>query len=148
VTFYLSLGGVGRSVDAAEVLALSGIENFEGFGWVGYVLKNVVPVSLAPAPLLDPRRSEYVRSAWVDDQRRYFGRKVRQLEQKMRRVAAVVVTVVVLFIRMLFSQSLRTVYVTPGVPLKNLLMLLVSVTALLLGAWKLHQSKMATRELI
>jgi hypothetical protein len=153
VSFYLCLAGVGRSVDAAEVLALSGIEHFEGFGWFGYVLKNVAPVSISPAPLLDPRRSEYVRKAWVDDQRRYFTRKVRQLEQKSRRVsrwqlAAVVVTVGVLFMRMLFSQSLRTMYVTADVPLKNLLMLIASVTALLLGAWKLHQSKMATRELI
>jgi hypothetical protein len=153
VTFYLCLAGVSRSVDAGEVLALSGIEHFEGFGWIGYVLKNVAPVSMAPAPLLDPRRSEYVRSAWVDDQRRYFSRKVGQLERKSRRVSrwqrvAVVVTIVVLLARMLFSRSLRIVYVTPGVPLKNLLMLVAGVTALFLGAWKLHQSKMATRELI
>jgi len=153
VTFYLCLAGVGRSVDPAEVLALSGIEHFEGFGWIGYILKNVAPVSIAPAPVLDPRRSEYVRNAWVDDQHRYFSRKVRQLEHKTLRVsrwqmAAIVVTVIVLLARMLFSQSLRTMYVTPGVPLKNLLMLVASVAALLLGAWKLHQSKMATRELI
>jgi hypothetical protein len=153
VTFYLCLAGVGRSVDAAEVLALSGIEHFEGFGWIGYVLKNVAPVNVAPAPLLDPRLSEYVRNAWVDDQHRYFSRKVKQLEHKSRRVsrwqlAAIIVTVFVLLARLLFSQSLRTVYVTPGVPLKNLLMLVVSLTALFLGAWKLHQSKMASRELI
>ena len=153
VTFYLCLAGVSRSVDAAEVMALSGIEHFEGFGWIGYVLKNVAPVSIAPAQLLDPRLSEYVRNAWVDDQYRYFSRKVRQLEHKSLRVsqwqlAAVVVTVVVLLTRLLFSQSLRTVYVTPSVPLKNLLMLVAGVTALFLGAWKLHQSKMASRELI
>jgi hypothetical protein len=153
VSFYLCLAGVGRSVDAAEVLALSGIEHFEGFGWIGYVLKNVAPVGIAPAPLLDPRRSEYVRTAWVDDQHRYFSRKVKQLEHKSKRVsrwqlAAVVVTVIVLFTRLLFSQPLRTVYVAPGVPLKNMLMLVASLTALFLGAWKLHQSKMASRELI
>jgi hypothetical protein len=153
VSFYLCLAGVGRSVDAAEVLALSGIEGFEGFGWIGYVLKNVAPVSSAPAPLLDPRLSEYVRTAWVDDQYRYFSRKVKQLEHKSKRVSrwqlvALVVTVFVLVMRLLFSHSLRTVYVTPGVPLKNLLMLIASVTALFLGAWKLHQSKMASRELI
>ena len=153
VMFYLCLSGVGRSVDAAEVLALSGIEHFEGFGWIGYVLKNVDPTGVAKAPPLDPARCEYVRNAWVDDQRRYFGRKVGQLEHKSRRVsrwqlAAVVVTVAVLLMRMLFSHSLRTVYVAPSVPLKNLLMLVASVTALFLGAWKLHQSKMATRELV
>lgn len=153
VTFYLRLAGIGRSVDAAEVLALSGIEHFDGFGWIGDVLKNVDPVKPASASLLDPRRSEYVRDAWVDDQRRYFGRKVRQLERKSRQVsqwqkAAVVVTVVVLLARMLFSQSMHSVFVMPGVPLKNLMMFGASLTALLLGAWKLHQSKMATRELI
>jgi hypothetical protein len=153
VTFYLCLAGVGRSVDAAEVLALSGIEYFEGFGWISDVLKNVAPVSIAPAPLFDPRLSEYVRSAWVDGQYRYFSRKVKQLEHKSQRVsrwqlAVVIVTVVVLVTRLLFPQSLLTVYVTPGVPLKNLLMLVASVSALFLGAWKLHQSKMASRELI
>jgi hypothetical protein len=153
VTFYLCLAGVGRSVDAAEVLALSGIEHFEGFGWIGYVLKNVAPVNTAPALLVDPRLSEYVRKAWVEDQYRYFSRKVKQLEHKSKRVsrwqlAAIVVTVVVLLTRLLFSQSLRSVYVIPGVPLKNLLMLFASLTALFLGAWKLHQSKMASRELI
>jgi hypothetical protein len=153
VTFYLGLAGIGRSVDAAEVLALSGIEHFEGFGWISFVLKNVAPVSVARASLLDPRRSEYVRKAWVDDQRSYFSRKVRQLEHKSRRVSrwqltVVVLTVGVLVARMVFSESLRSVYVTAGVPLKNLVMLVGSVTALFLGAWKLHQSKMATRELI
>ncbi len=153
VTFYLCLAGVAGSVDAAEVLALSGIEHFEGFGWIGYVLKNVAPLSIATAPLLDPRRSDYVRNAWVNDQHRYFSRKVKQLERKSLRVsqwqlAVVVVTGIVLLTRLLFSQFLRTSYITPGVPLKNLLMLVASVMALLLGAWKLHQSKMATRELI
>jgi hypothetical protein len=153
VSFYLSLAGIGRSVDAAEVLALSGIESFEGFGWIGYVLKNVAPLSSVPAPLLDPRRSEYVRNAWVEDQNRYFSRKVKQLQQKSKRVsrwqlAALVVTVVVLVMRLLFEHSLRTLYVIPGVPLKNLLMLFAGVSALFLGAWKLHQSKMAARELI
>jgi hypothetical protein len=153
VSFYLCLAGVGRSVDAAEVLALSGIEHFEGFGWIAYVLKNVAPVSAVTAPQLDPRLSEYVRNAWVEDQNRYFSRKVKQLEVKSKRVSrwqltALVVTVFVLFTRLLFSHSLRTVYVAPGVPLKNMLMLIASVTALFLGAWKLHQSKMASRELI
>ena len=153
VMFYLGLAGVGRSVDAAEVLALSGIEHFDGFGWIGYVLKNIDPVSIAAAPLLEPGRSAYVRNAWVDDQRRYFSRKVKQLEHKSLRVShwqlgAVLVTFAALLMRMLFSHSLRTLYVLPGVPLKNLVMLCAGVTALFLGAWKLHQNKMATRELI
>jgi hypothetical protein len=153
VTLYLSMAGVSRSVDAAEVLALSGIEHFEGFGWIGYILRNVDSASSAPAPVLDPRRGEYVRGAWVDDQRRYFSRKVRQLEHRSMLVSrwqrvVIVLTVIVLLARMVFSDSMGSLYVMPGVPLKNLLMLGAGVTALFLGAWRLHQSKMATRELI
>jgi hypothetical protein len=153
VMFFLRLAGVSRSVDAAEVLSLSGIEDFEGFGWIGYVLQNVDSVGAKSAPQLDPRCSEYVRTAWVDDQYRYFKRKVGQLERKSRLVSrwqlgAAVVTLLVLFIRMLFSESVSGTYLLPGVPIKNLLMLGAGVTALFLGAMKLHQSKMATRELI
>jgi hypothetical protein len=153
IKFHLCLAGVARSVDAAEVLALSGIEHFEGFGWLGFVLKNVDPVDAGPPPRLDPRRSEHVRKAWVDDQYRYFGRKVRQLELKSRRVArgqalVILFTVLVLLTRVLFARSLRSIYVIPEVPLKNVLMLCAGIMALFLGAWKLHQSKMATRELI
>lgn len=153
VEFYLCLAGVGRSVDAAEVLSLSGIEHFDGFGWIGYVLKNVEPIGIAPAPELDPRRSAYVREAWVDSQHRYFSGKVGQLEKKSRRVsqgqtAVIAVTVLVLLMQLLFARSMHTLYVISDVPLKNLLMLGAGIMALFLGAWKLHQSKMATRELI
>src|SRR5882762_3722061 len=38
--FYLRLAGTDHRVDAAEVLALSGIDRFRGFGWIGFVLKG------------------------------------------------------------------------------------------------------------
>jgi hypothetical protein len=153
VKFYFCFAGIDQSIDCAEVLALSGIEHFDGFGWIGYVLKSVDPIIAMPAPALDPKRSVFMRKAWVENQFHYFRRKVRQLEQKSLRVsrgqlAAIVITVLALFLRMLFAQSMRTVYVLPDVPLKNLLMLGSGIMVLFLGAWKLHQSKMATRELI
>jgi hypothetical protein len=153
VKFYLCFAGVGRSLGAAEVFALSGIENFDGFGWIADVLKDVEPVGLAAAPALDPRRIDFVRDAWVASQHRYFKRKVRQLERKERQVSrwqivAVACTVIVLLARLLLPQSIRSVYVMNDVPLKNLLMLGAEIMALFLGAWKLHQSKMAARELI
>jgi len=153
VNFYLCLAGVGQRVDSAEILALSGIARFEGFGWIGYVLRNVDSVESRSSKTPDVRCSEYVREAWVENQRRYFDRKVAQLELKSLRVArgqrlTLAVTVSVLVARMLFANSMKDVYVLPNVPLKNLLMLGVGIAALFLGAWKLHQSKMATRELI
>jgi hypothetical protein len=153
VRFYLCFAGVGRSVGAAEVFALSGIESFEGFGWIADILKDVEPVGPAVAPVLDPRRIDFVRDAWVANQHRYFKRKVQQLERNDRQVSrwqmvAVASTVVALLARLLLPQSIRDVSVTDNVPLKNLLMLGAEIMALFLGAWKLHQSKMATRELI
>src|SRR5258708_12482682 len=41
--FYLRLAGTDHRVDAAEVLALSGIDRFRGFGWIGFVLKGSEP---------------------------------------------------------------------------------------------------------
>jgi hypothetical protein len=153
VKFYLCFVGVSRSVDAGEVFALSGIENFEGFGWIADVLKDVEPVGLAAAPALDSRRIEFVREAWVANQHRYFRHKVQQLEKGSRQVSrwqivAVASTVIVLLTRLLLPQSIRGIYVMTDVPLKNLLMLSAEIMALFLAAWKLHQSKMATRELI
>jgi hypothetical protein len=153
VRFYLCFAGVGRSVGAAEVFALSGIEHFEGFGWIADVLKDDEPVRLAAAPAFDPRRIDFVREAWVGSQYRYFKRKVRQLEMKERQISrwqivTVASTVIVLVTRLLLPQSIRGVYLMTDVPLKNLLTLGAETMALLLGAWKLHQSKMATRELI
>jgi hypothetical protein len=153
VRFYFCFAGIDRSNDSLEILALSGIEHFDGFGWIGYVLKNVAPTLSEPAPELDARRTGFVRKAWVENQFQYFCRKVKQLEQRSRRVsqgqlAAVAITVLALLLRMLFAQSMRSVYVLPDVPLKNLLMLGAGIMVLFLGAWKLHQSKMATRELI
>lgn len=153
VNFYLCLAGVGQRVDSAEILALSGIARFEGFGWIGYMLRNVESVQVRAAQAPDVRCSDYVREAWVENQCRYFKRKVRQLELKSRRVAlgqsvTLAITILVLLARMLFASSMKDVYVMANVPLKNVLMLGVGVAALFLGAWKLHQSKMATRELI
>jgi len=153
VKFYLSLAGIDRSVDAAELLALSGIEHFEGFGWIGYVLRNLDPIGVVPAPLLDERRGTLVRKAWVDNQFAYFSHKVKRLEQTNRRVsrwqiAVIAFTVIVLVARMVFAQSMHNMYVMTDVPLKNVLMLGAEILALFLGAWKLHQSQMATRELI
>jgi len=153
VKFYLCLSGVDYRVDAAEVMALSGIERFDGFGWIAYVLKSVEPISIAAISAPDARRTDYVREAWVEDQYRYFVRKVAQLERKSRRVAqgqlaTLLIMIAVLLLRMTLGPWLLAVHVAPTVPLKNLLVFGVGVAALLLGAWKLHQSKMATRELI
>jgi hypothetical protein len=153
VKFYLSLAGVDRGVDAAEVMALSGIERFEGFGWFGYVINSFEMEGAGAEQAPDAKRIDYVREAWVNNQRAYFARKVAQLERKSRKVArgqraTLAIMIVVLLLRMILGKWLLAVHVIPWLPLKNLLVFCVGISALFLGAWKLHQSKMATRELI
>src|SRR5204862_6931264 len=44
--FYLRLAGTDQRVDATEVLALSGIDKFRGFGWIGFVLQGIGPADV------------------------------------------------------------------------------------------------------
>jgi hypothetical protein len=153
VKFYLCLAGLDHRVDAAEIMTLSGVDRFDGFGRIGGILRSVEPLGIEAMPTPDTRRSDYVRSAWVENQRSYFARKVKQLEQKSRRVAigqlaTLAMMIVVILTRMILGKSLLAVHVASQISLKNALTFGAELSILFLGAWKLHQSKMATRELV
>src|SRR4029077_16930176 len=78
--FYLRLAYCDQLVDAEEVLSLSGINRFHGFGWIGHVLIGVE----APAHPNDPQSGaqlEAVDRAWIENQRQYFVRKVAKLHR-------------------------------------------------------------------
>jgi len=152
--FYLRLAGADRDVDAAEVLALSGIDRFHGFGWIAFVLKGIEPSEVA----VQPRRGGAadggrVEQVWIDGQYAYFTRKVAALEGSSRRMkrmrqgifVVILVTISVLFV---FGHALHRIDVGLGVPLKNILTFTMGMLAVLLGVWELHQDKMATRELL
>jgi len=153
--FYLRLAGAEPLVDAAEVLTLSGIDRFHGFGWIGYALKGVEPNDIAAAadrkPLLAP--SLHVEQGWIESQHRYFTAKVARMEQSSRRVRwlkrgvfiAIVSVTITLF---LIDPAVRELDVGFGMPLHNLLTFFMGFFAVVLGAWKLHQNKMATSELL
>lgn len=156
VKFYLRLAGVDQRVDALEVLSLSGIDRFHGFSWIACVLA----ATQAPDSVRDPtqvaaaaRRATCVQSAWIDSQHDYFARKVTYLERASRRVhrlrnglfVLIIAVIVTLF---LFGHALHSIDVGGGVPLHNLLTFSTGFFAVLLGAWELHQNKMATRELL
>jgi len=153
--FYLRLAGADESVDAAEVLALSGIDKFHGFGWIGIVLKGIEPKDAAAGPLcrLDAGDAGGVGQAWIDNQFAYFTNKVARLEKASRRVKwlrqglfiAILIAISVLF---LFGDALHHVDMGLGVPVRNMLTFSMGLLAVLLGVWELHQDKMATRELL
>jgi hypothetical protein len=153
--FYLRLAGVDHRVDAGEVLALSGIDRFQGFDWVGYVLKSVAPpdVHAFAQRASDLRQSQWVEQVWIENQHRYFTKKVALLERSSRRVKILrntmfIVIVVVILALFLFGELLEQTDLGIGVPVKNVLTFLMGFLAVLLGVWELHQDKMATRELL
>ena len=153
--FYLRLAGADQRVDAAEVLALSGIDRFRGFGWIVLVLKGIEPPDVRDEPfrMLGEAAARSVEQAWIDNQYAYFTRKVQRLERSSRRVARLrrtlfVAILLVISVLFLFGNALHHIDMGLGVPLRNILTFSMGLLAVLLGAWELHQDKMATRELL
>ena len=150
--FFLRLSGADHLVKAREVLALSGIDRFRGFGLVTCVVKSV-------APLMARRRepaafeSAYVEQMWIQSQERYFTSKVARLEKNSARIArlkkvlfAVILVVIIAFI--VWGEAMHHTHVGFGITLKNLLTFFMGIVAVWFAVWELHQNKMATRELL
>jgi len=150
VKFYLRLAHGDQLVDAEEVLSLSGINRFHGFGWIGHVLIGVEappPTGGSPASVL----REGVDLAWIENQRQYFLRKVAKLHRSgvrtkwLKRSLFGLIIAVVLTLLLLGEMAERLVL---GIPLENGLTFLVGLVAVILASWELHQNKMASRELL
>ena len=155
VKFYLRLAGVDHRVDANDVLSLSGIDRFKGFGWISYVMRTIEP---ADVHAITPRAEElarlhFVEEAWIDNQHRYFTVKVASLGRSSGRIkrlrnALFVVILVVIVTLFLFGETLHHREIGMGISLKATLTFFMGFFAVLLGAWELHQNNMATRELL
>ena len=153
--FYLRLAGAENRVDAGEVLALSGIDRFHGFSWIGCVLRGIEPVDVTAVVNrpLDSGEARCVEQAWIQNQYRYFTRKVAALERSSLRVkrlkqALFVAILLVVSALFLFGEPLEHVQTRIGVSVPNLLTFAMGLVGVLLAVWELHQDKMATRELL
>jgi len=151
VKFYLRLAHGDQLVDAEEVLSLSGINRFHGFGWIGHVLIGVE----APAPDAGQgpdAQQGGVDLAWIENQRQYFVRKVAKLQRSgvrtkwLKRTLFGVIIAVVLILLLLGEKAREHLLV--GIPVENALTFLIGLMAVTLGSWELHQNKMANRELL
>jgi hypothetical protein len=155
VKFYLRLAGIDHRVDAAEVFALSGVDRFQGFSWINYVLKGVESFDIhATTPIEEGmRRSRAVEQAWIDAQLGYFTARVKRLDTSSRRFnllrnAVFMFVLLVVVCLFAFGEWLDVDRLGIGVSLKTLLTFCMGFLAVTLGAWELHQGKMATRELL
>jgi len=151
VKFYLRLAHGDQLVDAEEVLSLSGINSFHGFGWMGHVLTAVEapPTYSEQEPGADVAG---IDESWIENQRQYFTRKVAKLHRSsvrtkwMKRTLFGVIIVVVFVLLLLGGES--GAGFTPGGSLENVLTFMMGLVAVTLASWELHQNKMASRELL
>jgi hypothetical protein len=155
ITFYLRLIHADHRLDAARVLALSGINRFRGFSLVADVLAALaIPdVHAADRRAPDLSRSQYVEREWLKGQHRYFVAKVSQFKRESRRVKALkntlFATVVLVIVAMVLSERTMDRYeILAGVSLKTAATFAWGFLALLLGAWQLHENNKASRELL
>jgi hypothetical protein len=153
--FYLRLAGIDHRVDAADVLGRWGIDRFHGFGWISFVLKGVESPDIHSRVSKDDdaRRSHCVEHAWIESQHAYFSAKVATLETSSRRVrwlgnTVFMVILAVMLTLLAFGESMTGRVLGLEVRLNNLLTFFMELLVVVLGVWKLHQDKMATRELL
>jgi hypothetical protein len=151
VKFYLRLARGDQLVDAEEVLSLSGINRFHGFGWIGHVLIGVEapPSEGGHGPGAQQGGIDLV---WIENQRQYFVRKVAKLQRSgartklAKRILFGVIIAVVLILLLLGEKAREHLFL--GIPVENVLTFLIGLMAVSLASWELHQNKMATRELL
>ena len=155
VKFYLVLAGADHLVDTRELIAISGINLFDRFGWFRHVLRSVERTDAVGAGGLThgAATEAAVEHAWINDQHAYFTREVKRFSHIKRREAhykrtMFAVTLIAIIALVFYGEKMQhTKYLVP-VPVKDLVMFVWGSLTVVLGVWKLHQDKMATRELL
>jgi hypothetical protein len=150
--FFLRLSGADDLVNAREVLVLSGIDRFHGFGLVSCVVKSVEPL-IAKRPEPSSAETAWIEKMWIQSQESYFVHKVGRFQRNSARIGRLkklvfVVILVVIMALVAASDFLHHTQVGMGITLKNLLIFCMGLIAVLFGVWELYQNKMATRELL
>jgi len=153
VKFFLRLGAAERLVDARELIYLSGIDEFDGFGWIGEVVRSVEAIDPFGGMNIEWPQLDCVERAWIDNQQAYFKTKVATLERtshrlkRLREILFVVILLVILVL-ILFSDYAHHTSIGLHRSLADLLTFMMGLIAIALAVWELYQNKMATRELL
>jgi hypothetical protein len=155
VRFYLTLAGIGRRTHTRELVALTGICRFPGFGWISFALDSIEPTQLETGHSSETYalRARLVDKAWIEDQYRYFARKVAAIGRhrfwvRLMKYSAFIAVLVVLAAMFIFGAALHHIDARTGMPVKNVLTFCSGSLAVVLGVWELRQNKMALQELL
>ena len=140
--FYLSVAGADHLVDAEEVISLSRVNRFHGFGWIAHVLTGLGRPADGTTADSHARCLDSVESAWIESQRRYFAGKVERLERSGRRTRWLkrflfVTILLVIAGLILLSPAAAQMRLVLGIPLQSTLTFVLGLPALVLGVWEL-----------
>ncbi len=155
VRFYLTLAGVDRRLRTRQLIALTGIYRFPGFGWIGFALDSIEPTAVEASHSSEnyAHRARLVDQDWIEDQHRYFVRKVATMQRHRFWIGRLksgvfLAGLIVLSAMFMFGGALHHVDVRTGLPFKNVLTFCSGSLAVVLGVWELRQNKMAVQELL
>jgi hypothetical protein len=155
VRFYLAVAGVDRRMHSRQLIELTGIYRFAGFGWISFVLDSIdsATVNAGDSSESSTLRARLVQQNWIEDQYRYFIRKVASMERHRfwvgRLKSSVFIAVLIELLAMfMFGGALHNIDARTGLPFKNVLTFCTGCLAVMLGAWELRQNKMAVQELL
>ncbi|HEY7642620.1 MAG TPA: hypothetical protein VH814_22995 [Steroidobacteraceae bacterium] len=154
IKFFLRAVGADRLVSAAELINLTGIDQFTGFSWIGNLLKNVEPIDVRArnGEAVERARLANVHRHWIVGQQEYFRRRVRALERDHRRLevlksALLYAIATFALILLVFAIPLHE-RLLGAVTWKDAVLFLMGLLPVWLGIWELYQNKMAMRELL
>ena len=155
VKFFLVLAGADHLVDTQELIAISGINLFDGFGWFRPVLRSVERTDAVGASGLayGAATEAAVERVWINDQHAYFTREVKRFSHIEHRDAhykqtMFAVTLIAVIGLVFYGEKMEHIEYLVPVPVKNLMLFVWGSLTVVLGVWNLHQDKMATRELL
>lgn len=151
VQFFLILSGAGARYDLRRLLWLTSVDQFARFEWLQEAVRCAEPLvyfgHCAGGDALG-----LVRRRWIEDQERYFDRKLHRLHVQHHRLetikAALLIGSVVGAAALIFFKKSLIGLDMAGYDGKAWLVFLMGLLPFWAAVWELYQGKMATRELL
>ncbi|SHI38314.1 hypothetical protein SAMN05444000_1018 [Shimia gijangensis] len=148
IRYFLELSGCGDAVDTSGRLKLMKVNRFKGLEWIVDAARCTETL---PSLKQNSRGVMETTRRWVEDQSKYFEKKVHHLHAEHERLETIkkllffgsfIGTLALIF----FKKDLYHLKLA-GFDGKTLLVFLMGLLPLWLALWELYQSKMAIREL-
>lgn len=151
VQYFLLVSGAGAGFSVRRVMSLTSVDRFQRFEWLPDAARCLEPVTFENHKP-SPEKMQAVHDHWIDDQSRYFSKKLHMLHHQHERLeiiktALLVGSVLGALALILLKYELKKLEMV-GFDGKTWLVFLMGLLPLWLAIWELYQGKMATRELI